>query len=380
MITVFAKTLARRSGKSNAAIVSAITLAALACGSTVAQDNRQTTPAIGSEGTSTRAAVIAKARCDPQAIQSAHCDELIREGRKAIDELRYSEAERLFSEALHQLEGAEMTDIRLARSLWGLGVVNRVAGRCLEAARLHLRAVKIFEAALPPHPFDLANAWEYLGAAYACEHQYSKAADAFRRSVDIVEKGFGAEHPSVVPALSSLGTAYTFQRRYAEAAAVLQRAQTILEKSPEPSQAVLAAVLNNLGELLRAMGRYGDAEEVLRKGLAVVENTSEPDSRLITTILLNNLGVTYMRHKQFREALPLFARAADLAQEGGVQDFHEAGQILKNYSLCLRKVGNKSEAQRYDSKSNVILGRAGGAAAEKSIVDVHDLTRKGDVF
>jgi tetratricopeptide (TPR) repeat protein len=75
---------------------------------------------------------------------------------------------------------------------------------------------------------------------------YAEAEPLYQRSLAIVEKALGPEHPHVAPILNNLAELYRAQGRYIEAEPLYQRALAIDEKALGPDHPDLATDLNNL--------------------------------------------------------------------------------------------------------------------------------------
>ncbi len=77
--------------------------------------------------------------------------------------------------------------------------------------------------------------------------------------------------------------------RYAEAEPLLQRSLAILEKALGPEHPHVATSLNNLAGLYRAQGKYAEAEPLLKRSLAISEKALGPEHPDVATSL-NNLA------------------------------------------------------------------------------------------
>ncbi len=78
---------------------------------------------------------------------------------------------------------------------------------------------------------------------------YSEAEPLYQRSVAILEKALGPEHPDVAASLNNLAGLYKVQGHYAEAEPLYKRSLAINEKALGPEHPDVAASLNNLAEL-----------------------------------------------------------------------------------------------------------------------------------
>jgi tetratricopeptide (TPR) repeat protein len=99
-----------------------------------------------------------------------------------------------------------------------------------------------------------------LAGIYQAEGGYADAEPLFNRSLAILEKALGPNHPDVAQALNNLALLYDKQGRYTTAEPLYKRSLAIHERVLGPVHPNVALSLNNLAELYRAQGRYADAE------------------------------------------------------------------------------------------------------------------------
>ncbi len=70
---------------------------------------------------------------------------------------------------------------------------------------------------------------------------------------------------------------YQAQGRYAEAEPLYKRSLAILEKALGPDHPHVAKGLNNLAVLYQAQGHYAEAETLFRRSLSIWEKVLGPD-------------------------------------------------------------------------------------------------------
>ena len=70
-----------------------------------------------------------------------------------------------------------------------------------------------------------------LAELYRTQGKYAEAEPLYHRSLAILEKALGPEHPDVATSLNSLAALYDTQGKYAEAEPLYQRALAIRAKS-----------------------------------------------------------------------------------------------------------------------------------------------------
>jgi tetratricopeptide (TPR) repeat protein len=78
--------------------------------------------------------------------------------------------------------------------------------------------------------------------------------------VEISEKSFGLDHPSVAAHLNNLAVNYRTQGKLAEAEPLYKRTLDIWEKTLGPDNSLVLFALKNYVDLLRQMGRDAEAD------------------------------------------------------------------------------------------------------------------------
>ena len=106
------------------------------------------------------------------------------------------------------------------------------------------------------------------GAARA-RARLDEAETLARRTLEIWERSFGAEHEWTAWGLISLSEVRLLQGDAAEAIAGAERAAKILEGLFGAAHAVLGSTLNLHGRALLAAGRYAESERVLARAFGI---------------------------------------------------------------------------------------------------------------
>jgi len=158
---------------------------------------------------------------------------------------------------------------------------------------------------------DVADMWNNLGRAYQATRQYSKAEDAFKRSLDLGEQRWGPSHPN------------------------------------------LTVVLNNLGSFYIGISRFKDAEDQFRRSLMILKDSAEASQQYSIMMALYGLGTTYFRQNQIARAEEPLAKAAQMARTAAMPS-SEAPEILETYANVLQGLWNLAEAQRVHAEAKRI--------------------------
>lgn len=186
-------------------------------------------------------------------------------------------------------------------------VLLEAMGACYEGLEDYLVAAEHYEKALAVAPDFRVQALHYrLGVARACGDRFEKAADAFRKCLDMTDDQSQEQH--LLQILQELGEiqAGNRDRNVFLLQAQLQRAFSEME---EEKYAIAAARLERLASL-------------------------EPDNPVVAY----NLGVAYTFLKREDEALAEFQKVVDINPEY-VQAWYNMGQICmikkKDFSKAL---------------------------------------------
>ena len=144
-----------------------------------------------------------------------------------------------------------------------------------QAVREYEQALDLARQHLGPEDMNTAEVMGYLGYRLANLYQamgrYAEAEPLYRRSLAILEKQLGPDHPDVAASLNSLASLYQAMGRYAEAEPLYRRSLAIEEKQLGRDHPDVATSLNNLAALYHAMGRYAEAEPLFRRSLEIRE-------------------------------------------------------------------------------------------------------------
>jgi tetratricopeptide (TPR) repeat protein len=300
-------------------------------------------------------------------------EELMKAGRAALLDRNYVTAYRLYSAALERLKTGGDNDARLAQALFGLGLTCRLDGRCSEAAKHYVRAIRTLESTPQPDRAALVEMWQFLSSAYDCQALLSKARQALERAVELKEE-LGGKSPGLIELLANLAMVYNKQRMFEAAESTGKRAVAALLKiSPiDPSVSVL--VRTNLGTIYGSMGRYPEAEVWFREALAIIESSPKAGGEQEIS-LLNNLATICSSQKKHPDARVLLARAVDLLEHCATMEPRATAQVLKNYAACLRKTGHASEAKKFETKAGALLSVLPRRELGELVVDANALRR-----
>jgi len=249
--------------------------------------------------------------------------------------------------------------LRVAQSVNNLAFLYRDQGRHTDAEPLLQRSLTILEKAFGGDHPEVANALCNLGQLYEDQGRYTEARPLLQRALDIREKAFGREHPDIALSLNNLAFLYQDQGRYAEAEPLFQRSLAIREKALGSEHPDIAQSLNNLGFLYRAQARYADAEPLLQRSLAIREKALGRDNPNVA-VSLNNLGFLYLDQHRYAEAEPLLQRALTIFESSFGPEHPEVAESLNHLGLLYRDQARYADAESLLQRSLSIVEKTFG--------------------
>jgi CHAT domain-containing protein/Flp pilus assembly protein TadD len=233
---------------------------------------------------------------------SQQADELTRRSLQLYEAGQYLEAIPLAEEALVlQREALGDRHPIVATNLVNLATLYRYQGRYSEAERLYLEALDTFAATRPAGDEERLVAEQFLALLYADQGRYEEALSLMVEGLVWWRQLLAADHPELAIVLGNLASIYQDQGRYGEAEPLLQEAVAILRTSPEARPVSLAKVLTSLGRLYRDEGHFALAESAYQEAMTLFRTVREEQHPDLIPIL-NNLALLYQDQGRYSEA------------------------------------------------------------------------------
>jgi tetratricopeptide (TPR) repeat protein len=245
------------------------------------------------------------------------------------------------------------------------------SGAYEEARQLYLRSLPVLEKAIgPEHPVTAATIGNLC---IASSHSvYLDAKPVCVRALSVREKVFGPNHPEVARGLSDLGLLYAKEGNLPRAESLLQRALRIDSSLPESSD--LPGLFNNLGFLYFKEKKYNLAENVFESAIASTEKASGPDNPDLIT-MLGNLATVNLSHHRYRAAEEHFRRALGIAERSFGPDQVTSVRALIGLARAEAALGKRSEAETFRQRARNVVARdrqayqEWGSAVESAYLD-----------
>ena len=236
-------------------------------------------------------------------------------------------------------EGNE--DHQFAVSLNQLALLYKYQGKYNEAEPLYLRSLSIVEKQLGENHPDFSASLNNLALLYQNQGKYNEAEPLFLRSLSIKEEPLGENHPLFATNLNNLAQLYDSQGKYNEAEPLFLRSLSIVEKQLGENHPLVATSLNNLASLYNSQGKYNEAEPLFLRSLSIIENQLEENHPDFATSL-NNLAEIYQSQGKYNEAEPLYLRSLSIWEK----------ELGENHPLVATSLNNLAELYRNQGKYN----------------------------
>jgi len=316
-----------------------------------------------------------------QNVTQTQLEKLVKSGRSAFYKGSYEEADRIYQKVIKQAEAAGVQGVLLARTTYELGAMRKVEGRCDEAVPLIQRGLAMLTVYRPRpgeasglYPGEITTVWEVLGAARACDYDYTQAEHAYHKALEAEQTSPAPRRHTLFEIQSNLGSVYQEEGKYPQAQANYEAAQA-LQDDPQVDPISRALLAGTYGPLLRALGREAEAADMIQSGLAAVRTAAGSDGST-AVILLNAMALIQTDRKAYGEAAQLLAEAIDRMDKGAAFRPGDRARVLRNYALCLRKMGEKKRAREIESQAAQLTAGLRPDATRGPLVDVSELAAK----
>jgi Tfp pilus assembly protein PilF len=266
--------------------------------------------------------------------------------------------ERLLPHLLAIATVAEVGE-ELARLLQAGAVYLRDRARFAEAEPLAERSLSILEKSLGGDHPDVAASLNNLANLYKDQGRLAEAEPLYEQSLAIREGSLGDDHPQVAGSLNNLANLYRNQGRLAEAEPLYKRSLAALEKSLGADHPDVATALNNLAILYRNQGRLAEAEPLYKRSLAISEKSLGVDHPHVAESL-NNLADLYEDQGRVAEAEPLYERSLAIREKSLGPDHPNLASALNNLAVVYWHQGRLTEAEPLYERSLAISEKSLG--------------------
>jgi len=293
--------------------------------------------------------------------------DLTREAGELGHQGRFAEAAAVLRRMVRLADQPGQDPERTSAACNWLAVVYDELGRSADAEHEYRRSLALLERSGGRTTAEYAQVLSNLAAHYADLGRDDEAAPLLREAIGTF-RSIRPEPPlGLALARDAMAMVAMHAGRYQEADALEQQAVQALEKLPGSAEQYGIA-LGNLATLRRSEGYPEEAVGIAHRAFETLEKALGPDHpRLIPA--LNTLAAAQMDLKHVEEAGAALSRALKLAETRLGTDHLLYGRVLLNYSVFVRKCGDRKRAGKLEAQAREILDQHARANGTNMTVD-----------
>jgi len=267
-------------------------------------------------------------------------DSLYQQAERPQDKLPYAQA--MLTKGQQELN---TQDTAYAKLLYRVGEIYKSLNNFSEAIVYLQKAIDIQEEKVPLSK-TYANSLSSLGAVYYYQGKLKKVEEAWNKTLTVLKKAYGEEHPTYSKILNNLAILYKSKGDYAKSEQLNLQSLSIKQKTIGRNNVGYAQGLNNLGTLYREMGEYSRAEQFGLQALGIVKEILG-DKHIGYIKVSGNLGVLYYEQKEYEKAEERFLQAAKSTKEVYGIEHPDYIASLSNLGLLYKEMERYKKAEKY---------------------------------
>jgi tetratricopeptide (TPR) repeat protein len=234
-------------------------------------------------------------------------------------------------------------------SLNNLGVSLRLASRPADAIVQFSAAIKIAEA--DGDDRLLATALGGLGTSLVDQGEFARALPVLRRSLALFEKTAGPDSLETGEAANNLAMAYRKDGDLPRAQAQLDRALSLMEHYLDSRSVELEIAFNNMFIVLAEQKKWDQAEPYVLRAFDIAKTIPESAQR---ADIQENLALLQAHRAQYRDAAQTMEQVIAIEERTLGPENPRVAASLESYAGYLRKLSQKTEAQRAEQRARGI--------------------------
>ena len=169
-------------------------------------------------------------------------------------------------------------------------------------------------------------------------------------ALDIYQRAYGAEHPTVARALNAVALARLGAGDYQGATPQFERALAVAQKTLGPASETTVGILERLALNLTRSGDYARSRVLGEQALAICEQNFPPDHPL-TVEALRNLGQLLVEMGDYPSAQRYQLRALAILERRAGKDAVDVGDTLNGMGNSARNAGVYPAARDYFARA-----------------------------
>jgi tetratricopeptide (TPR) repeat protein len=277
--------------------------------------------------------------------------DLLLHGRSLLDSGNYSAAAAVFCKALAIAERSGINDGQLAQLHDALASAYAEAGQFAESEGEYRRALALLEKTEGRGSLNYAVVVASMAVLPTETSAPGPVVALLRQALAVNRTSRAIDSLNLVR--GCLALILDKQKRYREEEALLLEALADLAKQKTSNPRLMGGFLNDLAMLRLYQKRYEESMDLQQKSIRLLEaamGTEHPS----LVVPFNNLGTTYVRMGRLDDAGLAYRRAIGLCGKGLGEDHLDYALILQNYSVVLRKLGDKRQAKKLQTQGRRI--------------------------
>jgi len=188
----------------------------------------------------------------------------------------------------------------------------------------------------------LAACYNTLGGIYWAKGDFSKAADAFYKSLDYKVKL--NDSLGIANTYNNIGILFDSQQKLTEALEMYNKSLEIYKK--KGVKRGIGRAYNNIAVVLKNLNRSGEAVEMLLKSLEIDKQLGNIDDQGKT---MNNIGQLYLQLNNYQSAINHFINARAIFNKINNQNGETASVLNLGYAYF--KIGDNAKALAFFTQS-----------------------------
>ena len=218
-------------------------------------------------------------------------------------------------------------------------------GQLIEARRLLERTIEIQEKAFDADHPTLATSYSNLATVVKDQGDLAAARRLLERAIEIEEKASDADHPLLAIRYSNLATVVKDQGDLATARRLLERAIEILEKAFDPDHPTLATSYSNLATVVQDQGDLATARRLLERAIEIEEKAFDADHPTLAASY-SNLALVVKAQGDLATARRLLERAIEIWEKAFDPDHPTLATSYSNLATVVKGQGDLATARR----------------------------------
>ena len=287
----------------------------------------------------------------------------------ALSQGKPKQAEAFLVESLKLTEKDGLSATKRGQATLVLADIYRGLNRFDEAEKLYKQVVASYEGKAGD---ELPAALNKLAGLYKAAKKPKDSLETYKRSLELVEKGHGADSVEAATVHANIGLLFQQAGRPKESEIELNTAIAMFDKKLGPNNLEAAQCTSDLALLLLSQNKDKRAIALLESVVGIFEKKLGPEDLQVATAI-GELGTAYAHAGRFKEAEEQARKALALYRKKLPADSLAIAVTLSNIGSRLKSQGKFNEALDYYTQSLAIQDKKLGANSIDSLVNLNGI-------